>query len=59
MYLYYFYYYPVNHVLYMELWEENPDGSTEYIRRIPVDNIGHGFSLLEKYRENGEKVRPV
>ena len=41
----------------MELWEEKADG-IEYIRGIPVDNIGHGFSLLEKYKQNGEIVKP-
>lgn len=56
MYLYDFFYYPINHKLYMELWEEKPDG-IEFIRSVPIDNIGHGFRLLENYKRNGADIK--
>lgn len=42
--------------LYMDIWLEKPE-ETEFLWSVPVENIGHGFQVLEKYREEGYKVK--
>ncbi len=42
--------------MYLEIWQETPE-YTEYLWSVPVENIGQGFSVLEKYREGGYTVK--
>ena len=58
--LYNFYNYPIDGKLYMEIWREMPENEQtgiKYLWTVQVENIGHGFMVLEKYREGGHIVK--
>ena len=54
--LYSFVNYPVDKKLYLEMWLQHENGETEYMWSLPVDNIAHGFSVIEKYKRNGNTM---
>ena len=43
--------------LFLDLWIENKDGSIEYWGGVSVDNIAHGFRVIENYKKYGNTIK--